>query len=387
MPGSKTSSLRQRWARAILASLHTRKLVTFEQREDGSRLLLVTNLWPHEDQPTLGPFIRNTADGLRREGLHCDVLFIRGFRSPLAYLAGALASALMPVAYPHKYLLVHCHGGETALAARFFLGAPVLASYLGTDILGTQLPGTPVQRLTWWLRSRMLRAHAATMSATTTKSVEMERKLLRPARNTVIADGVDLRRFRPKDRDQARARLGWPTDRRIVLFAGRAASPEKRLWLAEQAIEIAATELPDIELRIASAVPPEEMPLHYAAADCLLHTSASEGSPNVIKEALACNLAVVATPAGDVREQLADVRACAVTDAGPTALARALLEVLRPALRSDGREHVRGMSLELAAQRTVECYRSLGFPTSISRVETEPTPDRGSTRIRSRATS
>ena len=167
----------RRCARYVLDWLDRRQLVTCERRDEGSRLLAITNLWPYEGQPAFGPFISAAVDELRKQGLACDVLFIRGYRSPVAYLAGAVASLLLPLAYPHKYLLVHCHGGETALAARFFLGRPVLVSYLGTDLLGARVGGLGL-RTKYWLRSRVLRMHAATMSATTTKSLEMETLLV-----------------------------------------------------------------------------------------------------------------------------------------------------------------------------------------------------------------
>ncbi|MEZ5075622.1 MAG: glycosyltransferase [Solirubrobacterales bacterium] len=327
---------------------------------------MITSVWPYERNPAYGPYVRDIVDEVRRQGVPADVLFIRGYRSAGAYLAGALVALLMPIAYPRRYRLVHCHTGEAALAARFFFGAPVLASYLGTDILGAQIGGGLKLRATYGLRSRIIRAHAGLMSATTTKSREME-ALLTPrarARNAVIPDGVDRARFHPRDRELARAELGWRTDRTIVLFAGRVESPEKRLWLAREVVGLAGAEIPGLELRIVSDVPPEAMPVHYAAADCLLHTSVSEGSSNVIKEALACDLPVLATPAGDVRELLDGVAGCMVCEPRAPALASALVELLSRYRESDGRDHTGGLSIEEAARRTIAEYRALGVPCS-----------------------
>lgn len=359
-------SVVRRWARSILTGLDRRQLVTWEQREDNARLLMITNIWPHKERPVYGPFLQLTVEGIRRQGIPCDVLFIRGYRSPAAYVAGALASFLLPFAYPDKYLLVHCHGGETSLAGRFFFGTPVIASYLGTDILGTQVGGNVRLRAKCWLRSAVLRAHAATMSATTTKSLEMESLLVRSARarNTVIPDGVDRERFQPGDCARARAELGWPRDRKIVLFAGRSEASEKRLWLAQQAVSLASSQRPDIELRIANGVPSEQMPLYYVAADCLLHTSVSEGSPNVVKEALACDLPVVATPAGDVRELLSHVDKCTICEASENALADALLKVFSSGQPSNGRERTEHLGIGTIAKRTIECYIEQGFPVA-----------------------
>jgi teichuronic acid biosynthesis glycosyltransferase TuaC len=353
----------QYWAKRMLECFENRQLVTWEHRDRDARLLMITNVWPHRDRPALGSFVQGTVEGVRNQGIACDVLFIRGYRGPAAYLAGALASVVLPFAYPHKYLLVHCHGGETALAARFFLGAPVLASYLGTDILGAQVGGSLGFRIKCWLRSAVLRRHASLMSATTTKSVEME-SLLTPSarsRNAVVPDGVDRERFRPGDRDLACTQLGWSSDRANILFAGRVEAVEKRLWLAEQAVALARSQVPDIELQVVGGVSPSKMPLYYVAADCLLHTSVSEGSSNVVKEALACNLPVVATPAGDVGDLLMGLEACEMCEADASALATALVTILQAHRPSSGREHTEHLSIESIAKKTVERYRALGF--------------------------
>jgi glycosyltransferase involved in cell wall biosynthesis len=335
--------------------------VTWERRSEDATVLMITNVWPHPQRPAYGPFVAYTRDGMVREGVSCDVLFIRGYRGLRAYLAGGIAAAAVPLAYPAKYMLVHSHGGETALAARCFWGAPVLASYLGTDLLGSRIGGGRVTRLRCSLRSLGLRRHASLMSRTTTKSVEMQ-ELLAPrarSRNTVIPDGVDRRRFRTGDRAVACARLGWDPDELHVLFAGRADAVEKRIWLAEQAVALVRHDLPGVKLRVISGIPPSDMPTHYVAADCLLHTSASEGSSNVIKEALACDLPVVATACGDTRELLAEVALCKVCRPDAACLAAALVEILRTGGRSDGRARTEHLALEAIAQRTLDCYRTL----------------------------
>jgi teichuronic acid biosynthesis glycosyltransferase TuaC len=360
--------LHRKLARHVVDRLDRRRLVTWERRSASARVLMITNVWPYDEQPAYGPYVRDISDELFRQGIANDVLFIRGYRSPLAYLAGALVSLLLPLAYPHKYLLVHSHGGETSLSARFYFGSPVLASYLGTDILGTQVGGSLRLRIKCWLRSFILRRHAVLMSATTTKSSEMENLLAHRARgrNAVIPDGVDRKRFQPGDRNQARLALGWPTDKTTILFAGRADSPEKRLWLAQQAIDRASANIPDIELRIANGVPPAEMPLYYIACDCLLHTSVSEGSPCVIKEALACNLPIVATPSGDIRDLLQGVDVCEISPAEPQMIANILIRIIQTGKKSNGRMLTEHLSLQTTVSNTVAYYLSLIFPAKLS---------------------
>jgi glycosyltransferase involved in cell wall biosynthesis len=188
----------------------------------------------------------------------------------------------------------------------------------------------------------------------------MEAVLPRGARvrNRVIPDGVELREFAPIDREVARIHLNWSREASVVLFAARA-HPIKRLWLAREAVKLARRELPDLQLAVVSNAAPGEMPLYYSAADCLLHTSSSEGSPNVIKEALACNLPIVATPAGDIEQLVKGAQPGAVVPADARALALELVRCCRVPARSNGRTLTNGLDLESAATATLDLYRSV----------------------------
>jgi teichuronic acid biosynthesis glycosyltransferase TuaC len=322
---------------------------------------MVTNAWPHPEHPTLGTFVRYAVDSLLAQEVRSDVLFVRGYRGWHAYLLGCAAMALLPITARDKYRLVHSHGGETALIACFYRRAPVLASYWGSDILGPQYEALS-DRVRGFVRSRILRAHSLLLTATTTKSNEMACALPKCAqsRNWVIPDGVNRAHFSPIDRDEARRKLGWPLDEITVISVGRR-DPVKRLWLAEQATALAARQIKGLRWRVLSAVSPHEMPLHYNAADCLIHTSASEGSPNVVKEALACNLPVVATPAGDIRELLAGVTHCAVCPPQPDLLAREVVRCVTGRPRTNGRDQSRHLDLNQTTARTLQCYACLGL--------------------------
>jgi glycosyltransferase involved in cell wall biosynthesis len=188
----------------------------------------------------------------------------------------------------------------------------------------------------------------------------MERVLPRAVqrRNWVIPDGVDPSRFKPIDRGKARAALGWPTEVPIVISAGSGAM--KRHWLAKQAVDLAAHDLPGLRWYALTNVLPEDMPLYYSAADVLLHTSCSEGSPNVIKEAIACDLPVASTAVGDVAALLDGIEPSAVCDDRPESLAREVVRIAREGRRSNGGEQAESLGIAVATARMLHCYRSLG---------------------------
>jgi teichuronic acid biosynthesis glycosyltransferase TuaC len=347
-------------ARSVLSALDRRGWLTWESTDSDAEILILTNAWPDSQFPARATFMRSAVEGLAAAGVATDVLYLRGYRGKRSYLLGCIAMALLPHATPGKYKLVHSHGGETALVAWFFRSAPVLASYWGSDLLGAG-EGPLGIRISFALRARLLRAHALLMTATTTKSDEMESVLPKRARarNWVIPDGVDRTRFAPGDRGLARRALRWSDDGSVAISVGRPVA-SKRLWLAERAVKRAAQEIPGLSWRTISDALPEQMPDHYNAADVLVHTSISEGSPNVVKEALACELPVVATASGDIPELLAGVVPSAVCEASPEVLAAQIVMCLRAGLRSNGRERTAHLGLEEIAERTIACYRSLG---------------------------
>jgi glycosyltransferase involved in cell wall biosynthesis len=322
-------------------------------------VLFVTNMWPHAESPSYGIFVKRQIDSLVDAGLECDVLFVRGYRSPLAYLVAALRLLIANWRGP-RYALVHGHGGETAPAVRFYLRAPILVSYCGDDLLGT--PGAD-GTIPWRHRLRrwLLRQQSRLLTATLTKSREMEATLPAPvrARNAVVPNGVDTDLFKPLPRDEARARLGWDPDERVALFAAEPAVLRKRHALARDACDRATEAIGDLRLHVATGTPPGEMPLVMSAADVLLLTSSVEGSPNVVKEAMMCDLPVVTTDVGDVRELLEGVRPSWICAADPAELGEALVDCLRAPGRSNGREASPRLAQDAIARRILSLYARL----------------------------
>jgi glycosyltransferase involved in cell wall biosynthesis len=101
------------------------------------------------------------------------------------------------------------------------------------------------------------------------------------------------------------------------------------------------------------------MPELMSAADCLLLTSAIEGSPNVVKEAVACGLPVVSTDVGDVAEILSDVDPSWVCAPDLAALANALVECLTERRRSNGWERSAWLGHERIVERLLRLYAEL----------------------------
>jgi glycosyltransferase involved in cell wall biosynthesis len=262
-------------------------------------------------------------------------------RSPLDYVR------FYPQVLRHSldgYDLVHANYGLTGPAALAQPIRPVVLTLWGSDLFGSL----------GWL-SRWCGKHA---DAVIVMSEEMARELA-PIETHVIPHGVDLERFRPMPRQAARERIGWKREGTHVLFPYAKGRPVKDYPRAESVVEAASAELEqDVTLQTLSGVAHQRMPLYMNAADALLLTSKHEGSPNSVKEAMACNLPVVATDVGDVAALLGDVSNSVVasTDAE---LVTGLRSVLQRDAPSDGRQHVEPLGLERMGERIESVYESV----------------------------
>jgi glycosyltransferase involved in cell wall biosynthesis len=127
-----------------------------------------------------------------------------------------------------------------------------------------------------------------------------------PDKIRVIPCGIDLERFKPMDPLVCKQKLGWRTDSFHVLFASSNGDPVKRPALAKAALAHMSHTSRPAELHYLTGIPNAEVPVWLNASDALLLTSLHEGSPTVVKEALACHLARP-EPAG-LAEELSLVR-------------------------------------------------------------------------------
>ena len=179
---------------------------------------------------------------------------------------------------------------------------------------------------------------------------------------SIIPNGVNLEMFCPQNHLDARACVGFDTDKRYVIWCSHPNRVEKNYALAQAAVEIVKKELDNVELLPIYNKTPQEVVQYMNAADCLLLTSVQEGSPNVIKEAMACNCPIVTTDVGDVRERLTGLDGCYILDEQDMQSAEQLAKLISKAIqygkRTDGRNRIieDQLTIQQVAKRIIECY-------------------------------
>jgi len=241
------------------------------------------------------------------------------------------------------YDIVHANYGLTGPAALSQRSRPVVLSLWGTDLYGRY--------------GRVSRVCARLSDAVVVMSEAMADELDQDCH--VVPHGVDIDLFAPEPQREAQADLGWDPDRNHVLFPYSPTTGVKDYPRAQRVVEATEERLDTpVELQVVKGEPHRRMARYMNAADALVLTSKWEGSPNATKEAMACNLPVVATDVGDVSEQLRGVRHSHVC-ASDGDLTDALVDVLQAGERSDGRERAREYSLERMGDQLVDVYESV----------------------------
>jgi glycosyltransferase involved in cell wall biosynthesis len=162
----------------------------------------------------------------------------------------------------------------------------------------------------------------------------------------VVPNGINLEKFSMVTKNDARKLLGWDLSEKIILF--NANNPKiKRLDIALEVEKLLLKNNPNIRLEILNGkIDPNRINFMLNASDCLLVCSNSEGSPTIVKEALACNLPIISNDVGDVSERLQGVFPSKIVQQNKYELAIAIEEILNLGIRSNSRIEILNQEID-----------------------------------------
>lgn len=283
------------------------------------RILVVASF----NKGRFAPFIVEQAESLKRTG--CEVSFlglkgngVKGYLSNLPLLKCQIDE--------YKPDVVHAHYGLSGLLANMQRKVPVVTTYHGSDINDKKV--RPFSRSAMRLSAWNIFVSQKTLEKAKPKS-----------KYTLVPCGVDLTDLQLTERQEARRKMHLDEIKRIVLFSGAFDNQVKDAALARQSVVLLHDK--DAELIELEGYSREQVTLLMCASDTLLMTSVSEGSPQVVKEAMACGCPIVSVDVGDVKERTKGLGGCFVSEKRD---AVELADLLRKAFefqgKTDGRQRL-----------------------------------------------
>lgn len=294
-------------------------------------------------------FLDQQVAALRSRGIDCTVLNVPGEYAAddprtvtdyLRYYPQVLEHSL------DEYDVIHANHGLTAPFALGQPTCPVVVTFWGSELMGERKWLARVSKYSARLADRVILPSRAMANY-----VDCE--------FTHMPFPVDSDLFEPMDQATARNHVGWDTDQTVVLFPYDPDRPEKDYDRACRVVEEANV---DAELRTLTGKSYAEMPYYLNASDAILVTSKRESGPMVVREAAACNVPVVATDVGFVRETLEGVDESAVCRSD-TELVGSLEIILPDQRRSNGREHLGQFDLKGFGRRLERIYTDVIYET------------------------
>ena len=323
------------------------------------KILIVGNNKPGH----FAPFVEEQARALQWQG--CDVVFfgVQG-KGIWGYLR--CLPALRRAIKQHQPNLIHAHYGLSGLLANLQRRVPVVTTYHGSDINKPNI-------LRFSKIAMRLSAHNIFVSQRNVTLALSPNSLITyrlKKRYTLLPCGVNIPKPWSEMQTQWVEQLTlnqWVQEKlnagvKHVLFAGAFDNAVKDASLAKATINELANEGVKAELIELKGYNRDQVNALMYNCDTLLMTSKTEGSPQVIKEAMACGCPIVSVDVGDVAERVSGVEGCyVVSSREPAAIAEALQQALAFSGKTNGRRRIieMGLSNEQVAQRLIAIYQSL----------------------------
>ncbi len=287
-------------------------------------------------------FIYEQAEALKKYfKVDYDTFFIKG-KGVLGYLKNLIPLRKKIKSYNPD--LIHAHFGLSGILANLQRIKPVILTLHGSDLNIK--------------KNKKFSNIACSLSRT---SIIVSKNMLSSSKksNYLIPCGINFEESYPMDKNICREKLNLDKNKIYILFSSRFDNEVKNYSLAREAVKNLNNECELLELKNRKR---EEVNILLNAVDLLLLTSFSEGSPQIIKEAMACNCPIVATDVGDIKEIIGDTEGCYLTTFDPDDVAEKIelaIKFSRTKGRTNGREKIKSYDNKLIAKKIYEIYQTV----------------------------
>ena len=293
----------------------------------------------------VSPFVKAQADALAKEGIKVDFFLIKN-NGVFGYLKSI--RELIHCTRNIEYDVYHAHYSFSGYVASLAKKKPLVVSLLGTDVIKSSLSRSILKIV----------SSICDWSGIIVKSDQMK-NLLKIKKVQVVPNGVSFDTFHPINQKKARSILNWNFEEKIILFNGHKSNPIKNYALAEKAINLCKKNIKIVEMK---NLDQEKLNLYYNACDVFLSTSLWEGSPNTIKEAMACNTNIISTNVGDVNYLFGKEKYNRICTFDPLEISTTITNALMVKKEyNKGRERLIHLSLQGTdvAQKLIKLYHTI----------------------------
>lgn len=298
--------------------------------------------------------VKKQGESISKKNHHIHYFTIKG-KGVIGYLKNLYP--LIKTLKSQKYEVIHAHFGLTAilchLAQRFRKRKiPLIISIMGSDFLTPKSQNSFHQKLLnkyvyWILKNK---AHHIIV-----KTLELQNKLNLREKTSIIPNGVDFNLFKPSSKSDLQNELNWSKQDKHVLFAADPKRVVKNYLLTKKAID----SIKDYSIKIHDLVniDHDDVPKYMNASDVVVLSSFYEGSPNVIKEAMACNRPIVSTLIGDVELIINGTKGCFIASQDAIDFSKKIIKAIEFGQATNGRSNIEHLREDKIADRIILIYK------------------------------
>ena len=291
------------------------------------------------------PFIVEQGEAIRKCGVEVDYFAVKG-NGLLSYFTQRIS--LIQKIKEFQPDLIHAHYGLSGITAVLQDKVPVVTTFHNGETLSFS---ANILSSLFSLRTKFMVYVAQHI---------YDLSYLKRKKNYVILPcGVDLNECVITDKEIARKELGFLPNKKYILFGGGFDNLRKNYPLLKEGIELLKRD--DIEVLEMKGLSRLQISKILSACDLFALPTKSEGSPQALKEAMACNCPIIATDVADIKHLLGDLEGHYICSFDPKDVADKVEKALAFNSRTKGRERIieLGLTNDLVAKKFVEIYEDV----------------------------
>ncbi|MFW5721195.1 MAG: glycosyltransferase family 4 protein [Bacteroidota bacterium] len=308
----------------------------------------------------IAPFIKRQAESLEQNGHEVKFFTVQN-KGITGYLKNI--GNLKKTIKSDQFDIIHAHYTFNGLLALLTLTKkPIVVSYMGADTYGSYNRKGQIKPSSY-INILIAIIIQPFINGIIVKSPNLKKRIFFNRKAYLIPNGININYFKNIGKEKARKYLNLKMESKVILFLGDKTNKRKNFHLISEAFKQVEA-FKNLNLLAPYPVEPKKIIYYYNAADVLALSSYDEGSPNVIKEAMACNKPIVSTNVGDVEWLFGNTEGCYLSDFNPENVAKQLEKAIcfsETKGETKGRDRIIELKLDASsvAKKITEVYREV----------------------------